>query len=131
MPMKPKRPCRMTGCKKYAVEGNCYCSEHKRQMERWYEHYQRGYKTSARYDKEWRLARDRYIEAHPLCEMCLAEGFAKTAELVHHKIPISRWLQDNDIERAAKSPHIASNLMSLCRSHHAKVHGDLGDRVER
>ena len=128
MPTKPKRPCRMMSCRNYAVEGNCYCKEHQRKMDQFYEKYQRGYKPSERYDKVWRLIRDKYIVEHPLCERCLENGIAKTAELVHHIIPIEKWFDTNPLERANKSPHIASNLMSLCWSCHGKIHGEMGDR---
>ena len=120
MPMKPKRPCRMTSCRNFAVEGNCYCKEHKRQMDKYYEKFQRGYKPSERYDKVWRLIRDKYIAKHPMCEMCMEEGKATIAKVVHHKLPLSQG-----------GTHDEYNLMSLCPHHHGKIHGELGDRWNR
>ena len=61
--------------------------------------------------------RDRYVQAHPLCEQCLKQGRTTPAEEVHHIIPLSRG-----------GTHSTDNLMSLCQSCHNKIHHDLGDR---
>jgi len=117
MPMKPKRPCRMTLCNGYAVEGDCYCKKHKQQIEKHYNKFQRGYDESKRYGSTWTKIRKHYIEEHPLCELCWSKGKAKTAVLVHHKKPLS-----------VGGTHAAENLMALCSSCHEKIHAELGDR---
>lgn len=61
--------------------------------------------------------RDRYVQAHPLCEQCLKQGRTTPTEEVHHIIPLSRG-----------GTHSTDNLMSLCQSCHNKIHHDLGDR---
>ncbi len=61
--------------------------------------------------------RDKYAKVHLLCERCLKEGMVTLMEEVHHILPVNRG-GTND----------ASNLMSLCRSCHNKIHIELGDR---
>jgi len=54
---------------------------------------------------------------HPLCEKCLKEGRYVKTEEVHHKLPLSQG-----------GTHEWSNLIALCRSCHAKIHAENGDR---
>lgn len=117
MPMKPKRPCRYPGCSKFCEDGEQYCPEHRVLMEKHYEHFSRGYKPSKRYGNNWRKVRARYVHSHPFCEMCLKEGRITPVEEVHHIIPLSEGGTNDE-----------SNLMSLCRSCHQKVHTERGDR---
>ena len=111
MPMKPKRPCRYSGCPKLTDHKSGYCEEHRKLMQRHYEHFARGYDHHKRYDERWRRIRNRYIKAHPLCEMCCSKGKYVMAALVHHKLPLSNG-GTNDEE----------NLQSLCISCHEKIH---------
>lgn len=111
MPMKPKRPCRYSGCPKLTNHKSGYCEEHRKLMQRHYEHFARGYDHHKRYDERWRKIRNRYIKAHPLCERCYSKGKYVMAALVHHKLPLSNG-GTNDEE----------NLQSLCISCHEKIH---------
>ena len=61
--------------------------------------------------------RDRYVHKHPLCEMCLKQGRYVAVEEVHHIVPLSEGGTNDE-----------SNLMSLCRSCHEKIHKERGDR---
>ncbi|MCM1439353.1 MAG: HNH endonuclease [Roseburia sp.] len=115
MPYKPKRPCRYPGCAK--LTDGVYCGEHQRLMNRHYDSFQRGYDGGKRYGGDWRTIRNRHIKRRPLCERCFSEGRCVTAELVHHIKPLSQG-----------GTHDESNLMSLCRSCHNKIHSELGDR---
>jgi len=61
------------------------------------------------YDAAWTRARNAYIAAHPLCEMCLADGRVRGGEIVDHIVPLSAGGQKFDTD----------NLQTLCRKHHA------------
>ena len=94
VPRKPKRPCSFPGCPRL-TDGR-FCPEH---------------------EKAWKRIRDRYMNAHPLCERCLKEGRYVKAEQVHHIKPLAEGGNHNE-----------ENLMSLCTACHAKIHADRGDR---
>lgn len=115
MPMKPKRPCRFPGCPR--LTDGVYCEEHAKLMEQHYEKFQRGYSTGKRYGRAWKRISDRYVRKHPLCEQCLKEGRYVAVEEVHHIVPLAEGGSNDE-----------SNLMSLCRSCHEKIHKDRGDR---
>ncbi|MCD8290839.1 MAG: HNH endonuclease [Prevotella sp.] len=87
-------------------------------MEKQYEKNGRDYDHHKRYGRRWQKIRSAYINAHPLCEMCMDEGRYVAAEEVHHKIP----LKDGGTNEA-------ENLQSLCRKHHAQVHAQMGTRT--
>ena len=109
MPRKPSRPCRYPGCPRLA--DGVYCPEHAKEMKRHYEHFARGYDSHDRYGGAWQKIRDRYIAAHPLCEMCAARGRYVEATLVHHIFSIA----DGGV-------HDDDNLISLCISCHERIH---------
>ena len=115
MPKKPKRPCSYPGCPNL-TDGQ-YCEEHRTQARQQYDRYERAPRTASKYGRAWHRIRARYAAAHPLCEQCFKEGRYTPVEEVHHIIPISRG-----------GTHAESNLMSLCKSCHNKIHHDLGDR---
>lgn len=115
MPRKPQRPCRFPGCPN--LTDGVYCEEHARQMEQHYEKFQRGYSPGKRYGRAWKRIRDRYVHKHPLCELCLKEGRYVAVEEVHHIVPLAEGGSNDE-----------SNLMSLCRSCHEKIHRERGDR---
>lgn len=117
MPMKPKRPCRWPGCEKLCEDGKQYCPEHQKQMDEHYDSFTRGYDSSKRYGSRWRTVRARYVQKHPFCEECLKHGRYVAVEEVHHIVPLS-----------AGGTNDESNLMSLCRSCHEKMHLEIGDR---
>lgn len=59
--------------------------------------------------------------AHGLCERCMEKGEIKTADVVHHKIPLS--------PENVNDPDISLNtdrLVALCYDCHAEVHQELG-----
>ena len=116
MPYAPRPICRYPGCNERAVEGSGYCSEHKKEMDRQYNRYERT-ADPRKYGRSWKKIRAWYIMEHPLCECCLKEGKAVMAEEVHHILPTSRG-----------GTHDKTNLMALCRSCHNRIHHELGDR---
>lgn len=105
MPRKPKRPCSYPGCPKL-TDGR-FCEEHQKLENQRYE----------KYGRAWKRIRDRYMDAHPLCEQCQREGRLVKAEQVHHIKPL-----------AEGSDHCENNLMSLCSSCYVKIHAERGDR---
>lgn len=117
MPYSPRRGCSYGNCSLLAVPGSRYCEEHKKLMDQHYEHFTRGYKGSERYGSEWRKIRARYVRKHPLCEKCLSEGRYVEVDEVHHILPL-----------ADGGTHDESNLISLCKSCHERIHRERGDR---
>lgn len=117
MPYSPRRGCAYGNCPNRAVPGSQYCEEHKKLTDKQYNDYSRRPEIKKKYRNHWRKIRERYYSMHPYCEQCFKEGKMVLADEVHHIIPVSRG-----------GTHEASNLMSLCRSCHNKIHHDLGDR---
>ena len=117
MPYKPDKPCSYPGCPKLVPAGQTYCDEHTKKRSREYERYDRDPATRKRYGKQWRRIRSIYIKAHPYCEECYRKGIMTPVEEVHHIKPLSEG-GTNDF----------SNLMSLCKSCHSRIHAERGDR---
>lgn len=118
MPRKPKRGCAYPGCPRL-TDGQ-YCEEHQKLMDSRYNKYSRSPDSNKKYGRTWKRIRNRYVAAHPLCEMCLKEGRMTPVEEVHHIVPLSQG-----------GTHRNDNLMSLCQSCHTKIHLALGDRQFR
>ena len=115
MPRRPKKPCAYPGCPELTDEQ--YCEKHKALAQKNYEKYSRSADVHKKYGRAWKRIRDSYAQSHPLCERCLKEGRLTPMDEVHHILPISRG-----------GTHARSNLMSLCRSCHNKIHIEMGDR---
>ena len=73
--------------------------------------------------REWRELRVAKYRANPLCEMCEAEGIVHATEAIHHIHPIE---DSSTKEEMRKWAFMWSNLQSLCRYHHAKIHREAG-----
>ena len=115
MPTRPKRPCSYPGCPKL-TDGR-FCEEHAKAEAKRYEQYDRDPETQRRYGRAWKRIRDAYVKQHPLCELCQQHGRFVPTEEVHHKVPLTEG-----------GTHDRNNLISLCKSCHAKIHADRGDR---
>ena len=100
MPKKPKRPCSYPGCPNL-TDGR-FCLEHEKKENKRYEQYERSPEIKQRYGRVWKRIRDSYAKEHPLCEKCL----------------------EHDVFRA----HDRKNLIALCKSCHATIHAERGDR---
>ena len=87
MPRKPKRPCSYPGCPKL-TDGR-FCEEHQKLENQRYEKYGRDPAAKRKYGRAWKRIRDRYMNAHPLCELCQQEGRLVKAEQVHHIKPLA------------------------------------------
>lgn len=115
MPRKPKRPCSHPGCPRL-TEGR-FCEEHQRKENQRYEKYDRDPAVRRRYGRVWKRIRDSYVKDHPFCEKCFENGVLVEVEEVHHIKPL-----------AEGGTHEKSNLISLCKSCHARIHAERGDR---
>lgn len=115
MPRKPKHPCAWPGCPKL-TDGR-FCEEHQKEENRRYERYDRDPAVKRRYGREWKRIRDSYAATHPLCELCMEEGRYVRTEEIHHKLPLSQG-----------GTHDRENLIALCKSCHARIHAENGDR---
>jgi len=111
MPRKFKKPCAVPGCPNLCEPGEQFCSSHKAVEEKKYNDYCRDKNHNKNYGRSWRNIRNRYLNAHPLCEQCLKEGKYVTATEVHHILPVNKG-----------GDHRTTNLMSLCHSCHEKIH---------
>ncbi len=115
IPKKPLRPCSHQACPNLTSER--YCDEHAKQEAKRYEKYQRDPETRKRYGWAWKRIRDRYIKAHPLCEMCQESGKLTPAQEVHHIKPLTMG-----------GNHDEENLMALCSSCHSTITAREGGR---
>ncbi len=115
MPRKPKRPCSHPGCPEL-TDGR-FCEKHEKAENRRYEKYDRDPAVRRRYGRAWKRIRDSYVKSHPFCELCYEKGVLVGTEEVHHKTPLSMG-----------GTHDRSNLIALCKSCHARIHAQSGDR---
>ena len=105
MPRIPNHPCSHPGCPRLVPRGQKYCVEHAVQ------HPEEVRSAASRgYDSKWQKARKRFLQTHPLCEVCLKEGRYVKATDVDHIIPHRGNRQIFWDE---------SNWQALCHSHHS------------
>ena len=115
MPRKAKHPCHHPGCPN--LTESRFCEQHQKEENKRYEKYGRDPATRKRYGRAWKRIRDSYVKTHPFCELCYEQGVLVEVEEVHHKIPLSEG-----------GTHDRANLISLCKSCHARIHAERGDR---
>ena len=121
MPRKPNKPCSYPGCPRLVPAGERYCQEHYKQVNQNYERYGRDPEVKRRYkSKQWRIARSIHVKQFPYCEECYRNGVIVPVDEVHHIVPLSEG-----------GTHEQSNLMSLCKSCHSRIHAERGDRWSR
>ena len=73
--------------------------------------------------REWAELRIRKMQANPICELCEAEGIVHATEAIHHKHPIE---QSSSLQEMRMWAFKYSNLLSVCKYHHAKIHREAG-----
>lgn len=86
--------------------------------------------------REWKELTIQKKRANPLCEQCIKDGeaigipggYVKSVECVHHIIPIETARTKEEMRRLAFD---WSNLMSLCKSCHARIHKELGSNTAK
>ena len=82
MPTRPKIPCQHPGCPERIPAGTKYCNKHKPM------HPEEIRSASSRgYGRAWQKASKAYLDAHPLCVCCMAEGKYRKATVVDHIVP--------------------------------------------
>ena len=105
-PWQPKKPCAHVGCPGLTHEK--FCEVHKgekyRQPDR-----NRPSAAARGYGWRWQKIRRAYLNANPICVVCLAEGRTTAADQVDHIEPLS-----------AGGTNEESNLRSMCRHHHSQ-----------
>lgn len=118
MPKKPKRPCAKPGCPNL-TDGR-FCERHQKEENKRYEKYDRNPAVRRRYGRVWKRIRDAHVSRFPYCQKCLESGkLVPVAEVHHIKL------------LAEGGTHERSNLISLCKSCHARIHAERGDRWEK
>ena len=95
MPRFPNHPCAHPGCSALVRSGKKYCDMHAKQ-------HPEEIRSAAKrgYGNEWRKARKKFLEAHPLCEECLKlDRYVKATDVDHivpHRgDPILFWDRSN------------------------------------
>ena len=86
--------------------------------------------------REWKHLTVLKKRANPLCEQCIKDGeaigipggYVKSVECVHHIIPIETARTKEEMRRLAFD---WNNLMSLCKSCHARIHKELGSNTAK
>ena len=86
--------------------------------------------------REWKELTIQKKRANPLCEQCIKDGeaigipggYVKSVECVHHIIPIETARTKEEMRRLAFD---WNNLMSLCKSCHARIHKELGSNTAK
>ena len=77
--------------------------------------------------REWQQLRIEKLRSQPLCEMHLKQGIIVAARCVHHIIPIETARTKEEMRRLAFD---WNNLMSLCKSCHARIHKEMGSNTK-
>lgn len=73
--------------------------------------------------KRWKELRRQYLQAHPLCERCEAEGYVRSAVDLHHVVPVETGKTQQEMERLAFD---VNNLRALCIPCHIATHKEMG-----
>lgn len=104
------KPCATPGCPELVPRGRC---ERHRAAAAAQDVRERGTGADRGYDARWRALRAAYVQLHPSCEACLAEGLTPEPGrvIVDHIVPH----RGDDALRLDPT-----NLQTLCRSHHAR-----------
>ncbi len=68
---------------------------------------------------EWQKLRKAFLQQHPLCQTCLADGKTTLAQHVHHKIS---YLNGSNEAKQIELLLSYENLQALCIQCHTKLH---------
>ena len=94
MPFKPHSPCSYRSCPSSATRSGL-CKKHYNQLDK-----QRGTSSERGYNWRWHKSTVLYLNDHPLCKVCEAEGRVEPARVVDHINPhrgdyTRFWAEDN------------------------------------
>lgn len=73
-------------------------------------------------DKRWKRLREWQITNFPLCQDCMIEGRSVPATEIHHIVPFSRGITEEEKWQLLLDP---DNVISLCSECHDKRHAIL------
>ena len=76
----------------------------------------------------WQKLRASYLQAHPVCEYCDAEGKTSLSRVVHHVVPVEDAKDTATMEALAFD---VSNLMALCDACHERIHAMIGSHAKK
>jgi len=71
--------------------------------------------------KEWKKLREAKLMEQPLCEMCLENDIIRAATDVHHVYEFSNGATEEDQWKLFLD---YTNLMSLCKQCHVRIHAN-------
>jgi 5-methylcytosine-specific restriction protein A len=71
----------------------------------------------------WLKLRKQVLSAHPVCQMCEAEGLLRAATEVHHIVPCETAVSAVEMRALMFDPH---NVMAVCHRHHVELHTAMG-----
>lgn len=83
-PQRAKRPCKVSSCKDFAVNGG-YCDQHQEKIRK--QDRERGTAHQRGYDAEWEKERTKFLDDNPLCVDHKRRGFIEAATVVDHIVP--------------------------------------------
>ena len=110
MPYKAKRQCRYRDCPNLTDSRSGYCEKHEKTASSEYNKFLRDPNSKRRYGYKWQKLRLRFLNTHPLCEMCRQQGRYTAATEVHHIKPLSEGGTNDE-----------KNLMALCKPCHSAI----------
>ena len=70
--------------------------------------------------RAWHNLRETKLLEQPICERCYDNGIIRAATDVHHKIPFSTGIDEQQMWELFLD---YENLMSLCKQCHIEIHG--------
>jgi 5-methylcytosine-specific restriction protein A len=76
---------------------------------------QRGSSSTRGYDNKWRITRDRFLTAHPTCELC-----GEKATIPHHIVPKHEDGSDDE-----------ANLLAVCAKCHRKLDANAAGKLNK
>lgn len=83
-PQRAKRPCKVSSCKDFAVNGG-YCDQHQERIRK--KDRERGTAHQRGYDAEWDKQRLLFLDENPLCVDHFKRKLIEAATVVDHIIP--------------------------------------------
>ena len=83
-PQRAKRPCKVSSCKDFAVNGG-YCDQHQERIRK--KDRERGTAHQRGYNAEWEKKRIQFLDDNPLCADHFKRKLIEAATVVDHIIP--------------------------------------------
>ena len=123
MPPKAPHPCAYPRCPNLTTER--YCSVHKTVASREYNQSNRPTDRKL-YGRQWVAIRNRYIQKHPLCELCLEAGRYVPADEVH----LQKTVGVDFLQKSRKKNEGEAPQYHVKGSHEAIIRPEVFDLVQ-